>query len=95
MKYTSNQRAAIFLVARVTRQLKKNAPIGIYLKTLPQVKEAVKKHNEENPWDRRYMWHDPGFSVETRDDFVKAMSELNTLIEVMDDYAGYSIYDLD
>lgn len=31
MEYTSNQRAAIFLVARFTRRLKNGKPIGTYL----------------------------------------------------------------
>lgn len=39
MEYTSNQRAAIFLVARWTNKLKNNMPIGMYLKELPEVKK--------------------------------------------------------
>lgn len=51
MEYTSNQRAAIFLVARWTHKLKNNMPIGMYLKELPEVKEAVREHNRKCPWD--------------------------------------------
>lgn len=94
MEYTSNQRAAIFLVARCTGQLKKDNPIGLYLKVLPKVKRAVREHKQKHPWDKTYMWYDPGFVVETRDDFLRAMDGLNAQIDVMEDYAGYSIYDL-
>lgn len=41
------------------------------------------------------MWYDPGFVVETRDDFKRAMNSLDYEIDAMNDYAGYSIYDLD
>ena len=51
MEYTSNQRAAIFLVARWTNKLKNNMPIGMYLKELPEVKKAVREYNRKNPWD--------------------------------------------
>ena len=41
------------------------------------------------------MWYDPGFAVETRNDYSKAMDGLNYRIDVLEDYAGYSIYDLE
>lgn len=95
MEYTSNQRAAIFLVARWTNKLKNNMPIGMYLRELPEVKKAVREHNRKYPWDYTYMWYDPGFVVETRNDYSKAMDGLNYRIDVLEDYAGYSIYDLE
>lgn len=58
MEYTSNQRAAIFLVARWTNKLKNNMPIGMYLRELPEVKKAVREHNRKNPWDYTYMWYE-------------------------------------
>lgn len=95
MEYTSNQRAAIFLVARFTRRLKNGKPIGTYLANLSEVKAKVRAYNKKHPWDKTYMWYDPGFVVETRADFAQAMSDLDYKIDVMNDYAGYSIYDLD
>lgn len=95
MDYTSNQRAAIFLVARFTRKLKNGKPIGTYLANLSDVKAQVQAYKKKNPWDRTYMWYDPGFVVETRDDFKRAMNSLDYEIDAMNDYAGYSIYDLD
>ena len=95
MEYTSNQRAAIFLVARWTKKLKNNMPIGMYLRELPEVKQAVREYNRKNPWDYTYTWYDPGFAVETRNDYSKAMDGLNYRIDVLEDYAGYSIYDLE
>lgn len=48
------------------------------------MKQAVREHKQKHP----------GFVVETRDDFLRAMDGLNAQIDVMEDYAGYSIYDL-
>ena len=58
MEYTSNQRAAIFLVARWTNKLKNNMPIGMYLRELPEVKKAVREHNRKNPCDYTYMCYE-------------------------------------
>ena len=94
MEYTSNQLAAIFLVARFTRRLKNGKPIGTYLENLSEIKAKVRAYNKKHPWDRTYMWYDPGFVVETRSDFARAMDSLNYEIDAMDDHTGYDSYDL-
>lgn len=95
MQYTSRQRQAVFMKARVTRVLKNHQQLDLYLKDQPEIKRKVEDYHRRHPYDDGMQWFDPGFMVETKEDYRRAEDLLEQRLQIASDYAGYSIYDLD
>lgn len=86
---TPKQRAAVFIKAQATGQLKNNQSLSTYLADWPTIKEA-NKHN------RKLYRKDPGFCIETQKDLDEAITQCQVFdqyADVLADYAGYGPYD--
>lgn len=95
MQYTSRQRQAVFMKARMTHVLKNHQQLDLYLKDWPEIKRKVEDYHRRYPSDEGMQWFDPGFMVETKEDYRRAEDLLEQRLQIASDYAGYSIYDLD
>lgn len=95
MQYTSRQRQAVFMKARMTRVLKNHQQLDLYLKDWPEVRHKVEDYHRRHLYDDGMQWFDPGFMVETKEDYRRAEDLLEQRLQIASDYAGYSIYDLD
>ena len=95
MQYTSRQRQAVFMKARMTHVLKNYQQLDLYLKDWPEIKRKVEDYHRRHPYDDGMQWFDSGFMVQTKEDYRRAEDLLEQRLQIASDYAGYSIYDLD
>lgn len=95
MQYTSRQRRAVFMKARLTNVLKNHQRLDLYLRDWPEIKRKVEDYHRRYPSDDGMQWFDPDFMVETKEDYRRAEDLLEQRLQIASDYSGYSIYDLD
>lgn len=95
MQYTSRQRQAVFMKARLTNVLKNHQQLDLYLRDWPEIKRKVEDYHRRYPSDDGMQWFDPDFMVETKEDYRRAEDLLEQRLKIASDYSDYSIYDLD